>query len=216
MIDDALYALSKGDVRYLNYLVSLTTLKQSDVAGKSVTEQVATMVDAIYQVPDSRITVSTGVDNLLVSLGKTEINATALLAATKALKPYTEDTIVKADLVAADYRENDGIAGWKASDVALIKIDQKNLPVVKLGSIDAVTQGANLMILGYPGAASSNGIVDSTTSEATLTTGKVSSKKAAEGSSKMLIETDTTLATVIAVVQCLMTTVKSLYGDLHY
>ncbi len=56
-----------------------------------------------------------------------------------------------------------------------------------------MTPGDDLSILGYPGDASDNGIVDSTSSEATLTTGKVSAIKNAAGSTKKLIETETTI-----------------------
>jgi hypothetical protein len=49
------------------------------------------------------------------------------------------------------------------------------------------------MILGYPGNATNNGLVEATNSTVTLTTGKVSAIKQAAGSDKKLIETDTTI-----------------------
>ncbi|MFZ3009816.1 MAG: trypsin-like peptidase domain-containing protein [Candidatus Microsaccharimonas sp.] len=188
------YYASKGDPQYVNYLISLTTLKASDIPADATQEQaLGIMIDAMYNISDARIKATNDIDNLLVVLSKAEVDATALLEATANREAYSEDNTVKATLKAADYRAIDGINGYKSSDVAIIKIDGTGYPITKIGSIQDLTQGANLSILGYPGNASDNGIVESTTAEATLTTGKVSAKKNASGSDKMLIETDATV-----------------------
>jgi len=197
VINDALSQyIVKGESKYLNYVMSLTTLRTSDIPkGSTAKQAVAIMVDAMYKIDDSRITATNDVSNLLVQVTPKNPNVTALLQNTKDRASYTaaDKTVLKAKLVASDYRVNDGYDGFKASDVAIIKVDGENFPIVKLGSIATATQGSDLSILGYPGNASDNGIVDSTSSEATLTTGKVSSIKNAAGSDKQLIETDTTI-----------------------
>ncbi|MFY9227880.1 MAG: serine protease [Candidatus Microsaccharimonas sp.] len=188
------YYASKGDPKYVNYLLSLTTLKTSDIPANSTQEEaISIMIDAMYNISDSRIAKTNDVSNILVVLSKAEIDTAKLLEATGKRQEYSEENTVKATLKAADYRAIDGINGYKSSDVAIIKIDGTNYPITKIGSIEDLTQGASLSILGYPGNASDNGIVESTTAEATLTTGKVSSKKKASGSDKMLIETDATV-----------------------
>lgn len=197
VIQDAIseYA-SKGDPQYLNYLVGLTSLKNSDIPTTATASQaLAIMIDAMYKLDSTRFTATNDVENLLVQVKAKNPDVTALLQDTKDRTSYTnaDTTVLRAKLVAADYRVNDGYDGFRASDVAIIKVDGSNFPVVKLGSIDSAIQGADLSILGYPGNASDNGIVDSASSEATLTTGKVSSIKNAAGSTKKLIETDTTI-----------------------
>lgn len=196
VIASAISALStNGDPQPFTYLLGLTSLKESDIpSGSTDDETIGIMIDALYKIDTSRITVGNDVENLLVQVTAKNPDITALLQDTKDRKTYTGDaSVLKATLKAADYRANDGYNGFKASDVAIIKVEGTNFPVVKLGSIDSVTQGADLSILGYPGSASDNGIVDSTSSEATLTTGKVSAKKNASNSDKRLIETDTTI-----------------------
>jgi hypothetical protein len=176
--------------------LSLTSLKASDIpASATPTQVVGLMVDAMYKLDPTRFTATNDVENLLVQVTPKNPDITALLQDTqnRTAYPAADTSVLKAKLVAADYRANDGYDGFKASDVAIIKVDGKNFPIVKLGSINAAVQGADLSILGYPGNASNNGIVDSTSSEATLTTGKVSSIKNASGSDKKLIETDTTI-----------------------
>ena len=65
--------------------------------------------------------------------------------------------------------------------------------MVKLGSLSDVMQGANLNILGFPGQASDNGIVNSD-GIASLTNGTVASIKNAAGKgSYKVIETDTVI-----------------------
>jgi len=195
VITEALTRARKGDSRDLNYLLSLSDFKSSDLpSGASATQKIGIAIDKIYSIDSKRFTITNGVQNLLVDLTEEQPDVTTLLDSTDARKEYPgTDTIKRAKVVAYDYRANDGYDSFHASDVAIIKIDGANYPVVKLGSIDLVNQGANLSILGFPGNATNNGIVDSTTSKVTLTTGKVSSKKNAAGSDKQLIETDTTI-----------------------
>ncbi|MDB5179486.1 MAG: hypothetical protein JWN12_118 [Candidatus Saccharibacteria bacterium] len=197
VITDALSQyVNKGEPKYLDYLLSLTTLKSSNIpASATPTQVIGLMVDAMYKLDPTRFTATNDVENLLVQVTSKNPDITALLQDTKDRTAYTaaDTTVLKANLVAADYRANDGYDGFKASDVAIIKVDGKNFPIVKLGSISTAVQGSDLSILGYPGNASDNGIVDSTSSEVTLTTGKVSSIKNASGSDKKLIETDTTI-----------------------
>ena len=197
VITDAIsnYA-NKGNPQYLNYLLGLTTLRPSDIpAGSTARQAIGIMVDALYGLDESRFTATNRVENLLVQVAATNPNVTTLLQNTKDRKEYStsDKTVVKAKMIASDYRANDGYDGFKASDVAILKVEGENYPVVKLGSIESAVQGSELSILGYPGNASNNGLVDSTSSQATLTTGKVSSVKNAAGSERKLIETDTTI-----------------------
>ena len=197
LIEDAINTYSsKADPSSFNYLVGLTDLRAADIPTSATANQaVAIVVDALYKLDAHRFTATNDVDNLLVQVAPKNPDITALIQNTKDRKLYTSDdsNVLKAKLVAADYRVNDGYDGFRASDVAIVKVEGANFPVVKLGTIDEAVQGADLSILGYPGNASDNGIVDSTSSQVTLTTGKVSAIKNAAGSSKKLIETVTTI-----------------------
>lgn len=194
-IQFALSSFVKGDERYLDYLASLTDLKASDISeGTDADKILATIVDKLYNISDSHFTTVNSVSNLLVGLSNKEPDLNALINATDQRREYSaQNTIKRAKLVASNFRAIDGIDGFRASDVALIKIDGRNYPITKLGSIGSAIQGSELMILGYPGNATDNGLVDANSSTVTLTTGKVSSVKNAAGSTKKLIETDTTI-----------------------
>ena len=153
-----------------------------------------TIFNAVYAMPDSDFTKSNAVQNLLVGLDSKDPDVAKLLAVTAARQRYTPtDDVKAATLAAADYRAYDGIVKYRDSDVALIKLPGDNYPVVKLGSLSEVSQGSNLNILGYPVAASNNSIVAQNISEVTLTSGKVSAIKTANGDSRQLIETTTTI-----------------------
>jgi len=184
-----------GDPRLLNLFVVESGFKESDVPKDATDRQAAgLMVKKLYEIEDSRFTFKDSVQNLLVVLGDKNPDQNKLITDTKARVKYeAEPSIKHAEVKATDYRLLDGIDGFHASDVAIIKVEGKDYPIVSLGSIDNVAQGSELMILGFPGIANDSGLVDSDVSIATLTTGKVSSKKKAAGSNNQLIETDTVI-----------------------
>jgi serine protease Do len=68
----------------------------------------------------------------------------------------------------------------QGKDVAVVKIEVKNAPVLILGNSDAVKLQDHVTVLGYPGAADTfnSGILDSKSSlEASITDGKISAQK---------------------------------------
>ncbi len=196
VIADAIANSQQGNDTYFNILVKLAKLSASDLstAGKTQKQFVAAIIDKFYDIPDSVFSKQNDVSNLLIDLNGKQPDITELINNTKQRKSYPEQPSIKhAKLIASNYKQFDGIDGFRGSDVAIMKIDGSDFPVVKLGSIDNVSQGGSLNILGYPANASDNGIVDSKEGKVTLTTGKVSSIKNASGSDKKLIETDTTI-----------------------
>jgi len=197
-ISSSIQAYASGQPEYLMALASLTTITKSDLMGLSEVEMFVKIIDAIYEIPDSYITKTNDVSNLLVALDDRSPDIETLLQDTKSRIQYSASSSMKrANVVATDFRLSDvfmsTIGGFKASDVSILKIDGSNYPITKLGAINDVTQGADIFLLGFPGNATGNGIVDSSINTATLTTGKVSSIKNVSGSSKKLIETDATI-----------------------
>ena len=194
-IQFAFSSYSDGDSQYLNYLLSVAGVKESDIpSGASQTELLALVIDKLYKIPDSKISIKNNVNNLLVCLTDKQPDTQKLIDDTNKRIEYTEQNSIKrAKLISSNYLALDGIAGFRASDVAIIKVGGTDYPTTKLGSIDNVRQGAELMILGFPGIATDNGIVESSVNTATLTMGKVSSIKNVSGSNSMVIETDATI-----------------------
>ncbi len=191
----ALEAFSGGNKTPLLALITLSGTTNSDVAGAKSSDDVLRIVlKKLYDLPSSRFTFQNAKQNLLVGLGEKQVDLQALVQKTTAKQTYAEEgTIKSATLKQADY---DGTLlpvitnKYTKSDVALIKMSGTNYPMVKIGDMAALPQGGNLNIMGYPGIASSNGVVSETKTAATLTTGKVSSKKEDTGGHN-LIETDT-------------------------
>jgi S1-C subfamily serine protease len=195
VIQNAYTTASAGDGQQLVKLAVAAGLDINQLATIHDNEALLdTIFNAVYAMPDSDFTESNDVHNLLVGLDSKDPDLTQLLSLTNARKQYApNDDLKAATLVAADYRQYDGITKYRNSDVALIKISGANYPVVKLGSLGDVSQGSTISILGYPVAASNNPIVAKDISAVTLTSGKVSAIKTANGDSRQLIETDTTI-----------------------
>lgn len=195
IISDSVTKLTSGDASFFQLLAKIAGVSDADFKGNETDQQIANIVvDKMYTIDPKRLHASNNVTNLIVGLNEKQPDIKELVADTKNLKEYpVQGSIKRARVIAKDFRVIDGITSFKASDVALIKIEGSNYPVTKLGSIANVSQGSSLMILGYPGEASNNGLVDSTVSKPTLTAGNISSIKTVSGSSKKLIETDATI-----------------------
>lgn len=192
MISFAYENYKKGDTRLMDFLATKQKITGNSLPNGSAQERADVLFNLLYDIDSSHVTTKNSVHNLLVSLGKEVPDVSELVALTKLRKIYPEQpTVRQAKPVKQDFRSIDGFVKFHASDVSIIKIEGSNYPVVKLGSITTLLQGANLNILGYPGNAAQNGIVEAGTSTVTLTSGKVSSIKNALGSDKKLIETDT-------------------------
>lgn len=73
-----------------------------------------------------------------------------------------------------------GAPTGQGKDVAVIKIEVKNAPVLMLGNSDTIKLSDHITVLGYPGAADTfnSGILDSKSAlEASITDGKISAQK---------------------------------------
>jgi S1-C subfamily serine protease len=187
---------NQGNTQLLSYLVGLTGLQQSDIAGQTQSEMETTIVKALYNIDKSHFAFSNLQTNLLVGLSDKQVDIDELVSMTKNRQAYPEqDTIKKATIIRYDYGGEilpEVTKEFKNSDVALIKLSSgSDYPMVKIGSMLSAAQGSDLNIMGFPSTgSSSNGLVSKTVTSATLTTGKVSAlKKDTDGRS--MIETDT-------------------------
>jgi len=62
-------------------------------------------------------------------------------------------------------------------DIAIIKVNQKNLPAVKLGDSDKLSTGEQIFVIGYPGTGMDFIFDNTQTIEPTVTSGIVSARK---------------------------------------
>lgn len=196
VIEDAINrSKDQGDDTYINRLISLAGVTEADVVSSSQNETIGKIIDKFYsKIPEATFAATNNVDNILVSLGQEQPDVEELISLTKNRQLYPNQKSIKhAELKGYDYRAFDGLDGFKASDIAVLKVEGQNYPSVSIGDANQLNQGSELSIIGYPGAANNNGLVDSTHSLATLTSGKVSSLKKAAGSDNNLIETDATI-----------------------
>ncbi len=77
----------------------------------------------------------------------------------------------------------------QGKDVAIVKIEVKNAPVLKLGDSDKVKLQDHVTVIGYPGAADTfnSGLLDSKSAfEATINDGKISARKQASSGAPIL------------------------------
>lgn len=156
-------------------------------ASKENIYQLAGMVSDLYK--NQYVELNSSQNNYYVQLGNTPLQLS-----TNGVN--TGKDIVQAKLIDSDYSEPDSVTGFTTSDVAILKIDGDNYPGLPLGSIDDISVGSTIQILGFPGVVmgGSSFLLDSSTNtEPTYTKGVVSAFKQAKGDKKQLIQTDASI-----------------------
>ena len=186
------YLLQAG---YLSQ-TSLNSLKSQYDAGKIDDEQV---VNAIFgAVPVDKIKISNDETKYSIQLG------TDAMRAKEVNGRYAvglSNTIVSAKFIGQDFnsasldQERYEFGLGTTSDVALLKIEGKSFPTIKIGSISSLSRGAQLTAIGYPGFVDGGLKSKSNKTKPTITQGKVLYiGKESEQNSKKLIATDVPIA----------------------
>lgn len=164
-------------------IASLTSDIGSDQAAQ------ATVLQAIVQLKDDVIRYENQTDFYIVALGTEVPNFDQLL---KNRNFIESPTIKKATLKAIDYNFNDlySAKGFTRSDVALLKIDGKNYPTTRLGTLDNIVQGASVTVIGFPGEAEMTNLIKNDRLQATATQGIVSAIRESTGNSRKVVQSD--------------------------
>src|SRR5215813_8046845 len=82
-----------------------------------------------------------------------------------------------------------GESNDQGKDVAIVKIEVKNAPILKLGDSEKVKLQDHVTVIGYPGAADTfnSGLLDSKSAfEATINDGKISARKSSSSGAPIL------------------------------
>lgn len=169
-------------------------IQDMSTEGMTTQEILDVVYDELYQLDDDEIVArNTGI-NLLVSTDEKVPSAEKLAEATIDRTEYkTEGGLKRATVKAFDFRYS-FIKSTNYKDVAILKMDGNNFPISHLGTISEVSQGDTVHVMGFPGNASDNSVVDDKTSLATLTSGKATAiKNTGDGGGKV-IETDATIS----------------------
>lgn len=110
-----------------------------------------------------------------------------------------KNDMLKGALTAIDFdpqTEYEGNPGEQNSDVAIVKLNkQSDYPTVVLGSIEELSPGDSLVVMGYPASGTDLDILDvSSGSQLTATRGIISALKKGVGGQRNLIQTDAAIS----------------------
>jgi S1-C subfamily serine protease len=189
-------ALIANNTLFAQYLKST---KLSDIQIKEIMsrpELTASAIAKIYDLSDSELSFSNKREITVVALGTTPLELKDEAAAKKIVDSFdSTDTLKRANIVGFDYASKDQFAvvanpdkGFSASDVALLKVDAINLPILRLSS-DSVTQNQKISVYGFPGDAD-NELTDNTSLGVTVTDGSINSIRDAAGGESQLYQSD--------------------------
>jgi hypothetical protein len=177
-------------------------LKGTSLTGKQIQEVMsrpdltASVVSKIYDLSDADLRLSNQRDLTVVALGTTPLELKNEQSARRMVDKFEDTASLKsARIVGYNYSPKDQLTvvsdpkkGFSASDVALLKIEAKDLPIVQLSN-DPVTQNEKISLFGFPGDAD-NSLTDNSKLGVTVTNGAISSIRDAAGSTSKLYQSD--------------------------
>lgn len=193
MLVDALLQNRSLLDKYLAGL-GLNAKQTSEVMSRS--DLTASAVSKVYDLPDNSLRLRNQRGITIAATGKTALPLSSE-ADIKNLTTRFDQTsdLRQAAVIGYDYKSADKLSiaakssgGFSASDVALLKIDTKDAPYI--GLADAVArQNQSVTLFGFPGDAD-NELIDSSTTDVTVTKGTINSVRDAAGGEGKLYQTD--------------------------
>jgi len=159
-------------------------------------ELTAAVVSRIYDLPNADLRLVNQRERTIVATGNTPVAISDPEAVKKTVQSFTNTTTLKqATVVTYDYSAKDQLTlvadpekGFSASDVALLKIDTQNAPLIQLSN-EPVTQNQRIMLLGFPGDAD-NQLTNNTKLAVSVTNGNINSIRDAAGDDARLYQSD--------------------------
>ncbi len=173
--------------------IGLTNAQISVVAARPDLQ--ASILAKIYDLSDDKIKFDNLQETTLVSLGSEPLKINSVADIRTFINKKDTDSIKRATVVATNYSPKDlyvlmsgNDKGFSSSDVALLKINVMNAPVVGI-STSSVTQNQKISLVGFPGDAE-NELVSQDKLSVSVTNGSVSSIREAAGGVGKLYQSD--------------------------
>lgn len=159
-------------------------------------ELTASIVSRLYDLPDQDLRLANARELTIVATGKAPFKVDSETDATRAIQSFSPtENLKKASVVGYNYAAKDQLTlvadpkkGFSASDVALLKMDVVNAPIIRL-SDTRPTQNQALTLFGFPGDAE-NQLTDNSRLDVTVTNGSISAIRQAAGSDAVLYQSD--------------------------
>lgn len=158
-------------------------------------QKVAAIIVKIYDLDDSQFKLNDKKELAVVALGKEPLKISNTDTIQSLMDTKETDSLKRADIIGYNY---DAKSDWarsagsaddtSTSDVALLKINASNTPLIKIFS-GSVTQNEKITILGFPGDAENN-LVSNASLDVSVTDGSISAIKQAAGDNGKLYQSD--------------------------
>jgi S1-C subfamily serine protease len=157
---------------------------------------IASLLAKIYDLPQSELRLENKDEIILVALGEEPVTADSEKEIRTLKIKLNEDFAKEAQVIDIDYEPKDLLTieqkteeGFSASDVALLKIDAQQTPLIHLADSSALQQNAEISLIGFPSDAENN-LISNVNLSPSVTNGTISSIRNAKGSESRLFQTD--------------------------
>lgn len=158
-------------------------------------QKLSAIIVKIYDLDDSEFKLNDKKELTVVALGKEPLKIARTDTIQSLIDTKETDSLKRADIIGynydakSDWARNAGSAdNISTSDVALLKINASNTPLIKIFD-GSVTQNEKITILGFPGDAENN-LVSNDSLDVSVTDGSISAIKQAAGDNGKLYQSD--------------------------
>lgn len=190
---DILVSVLLNNPALLQQFTAAAGLSPSESAQQDV---VASVLARIYDLPPEKLRLDGMREATFAALGSEPIEVSTPEDIKKIMGRADTDYIKKADIVGVNYQAKDllvieqqGEAGFSASDVALIKVNVKSAPFIGLADSGKIQQNAPISLIGFP-ADAENQLTANDIIAPSITNGAISSIRKANGSPSLLFQSD--------------------------
>lgn len=194
--DIAVGIIIKNPDLFVYFLQNVLHMTNSQISAAAQDPQVlGSLIAKIYDTTDAEIRIDNLKETTLVALGGLPVDIKSRDDLLKLTSAADTANIKKARLIAADYNAKDLITvgsgnpgGFTSSDVALLKIDITNAPLIRINT-NPINQNQKISVFGFPGDAE-NALIDNKSLDVSVTNGVISSTREAAGGKSKLYQSD--------------------------
>lgn len=155
------------------------------------------LLAGIYDLPPDKLRLEDRREITLVALGDKPISLSSQAEMRRLFDREDDEYIKEAYTVASDFSAKDLLIieqegnqeGFSASDIAVLKVNVRNAPFIKMADTSDVRQNQQISLIGFH-ADAENQLISNNTITPTITNGAVSSIRLAKGSSSRLFQSD--------------------------
>lgn len=177
-------------------LLKFMGVSDAQIASQDSDKLALSLMSALYNLSEERLRIENYRELTVIATSSEALKFASVADVKKLIDFQDSKNLAKAKILARDYSakdianlNNQNGTGFSANDTAILKINVTNSPYIAMADTDKVEVNDKITVLGFPSDAE-NQLTDNSIISPTVTTGTISAKRIASGSSSRLFQSD--------------------------